>query len=153
MEENRQEIFIVTARQDKAKQALALWMRRKMTPSERLLWHYLRASRLGGLHFRRQQIIGGFIADFFCHEARLIVELDGPIHEDQRAYDAERDHILAAYGLCILRFANDELWTGLNGVRRKILETARAQCPRSVSVAPRPTPGASADPSLGGKGG
>ena len=145
MDERLYRKFIVTAGHSELKRALAIRLRRRMTPSERLLWQHLRANRLGGLHFRRQQIIEGFIADFFCHAARLVVELDGPIHEDQREYDAERDRIIEAYGLYVLRFTNDALWADLNGVRRRILDTARW-------LIAAPLPGTSADPPLGGKG-
>ncbi len=123
MEEN----FIVTASHDRAKRILALKMRREMTSSERLLWQRLWANRLGGLHFRRQQIIDGFIADFFCHAARLIVEADGAVHIDQQEYDAERDRILSAHDLQILRFTNDQLKTNLPWVLRQILATAQVR--------------------------
>jgi very-short-patch-repair endonuclease len=57
-------------------------------------WQHLRANQLNGLHFRRQQIIDGFIADFYCHVARLVIEVDGEIHQQQAEYDAERDRVL-----------------------------------------------------------
>ena len=126
--------FIVTAGHSALKRSLAIRLRGRMTPSERLLWRHVRASRLGGLHFRRQQIIEGFIADFFCDAARLVVELDGPIHDDQVEYDAERDRVMEAYGLSVLRFPNDALRADLNAVRRRILAKAReliAAPPRS----------------------
>ena len=63
---------------DKVQRAKEL--RRQMTPEENILWQYLRANRLHGLHFRRQQIIDGFIADFYCHASRLVIEVDGKIH-------------------------------------------------------------------------
>ena len=121
MEDN----FIVTASHGQAKRVLALQMRREMTPSERLLWQQLRANRLGGLHFRRQQIIDGFIADFFCHAAQLIVEVDGGIHAEQQEYDAERCRILSARNLHILRFTNGEIKTNLPRALRQILITAQ----------------------------
>ncbi len=55
--------------------------RRQMTPEEKILWQRLRANRLNGLHFRRQQIIDGFIVDFYCHSAGVVVEVDGEIHQ------------------------------------------------------------------------
>ena len=55
-------------------------LRKEMTPAERCLWNRIRANRLGGWHFRRQQIINGFIIDFYCHKAELVIEVDGPIH-------------------------------------------------------------------------
>jgi len=96
-----------------------------MTPSERLLWQRLKANRLGGLHFRRQQIIDGFIADFFCHAANLVVEVDGGVHASQQEYDNERDCILATHGLRIVRFTNAEIKTALPMVLNQILAAVR----------------------------
>ncbi|MGQ9879348.1 MAG: endonuclease domain-containing protein [Armatimonadota bacterium] len=68
-----------------------------MTPAERRLWEYLRANWLNGYHFQRQQVIGGFVVDFYCHALRLAVEVDGEVHE--ASYDADRDRLLAEYGV------------------------------------------------------
>ncbi|MCF4968427.1 endonuclease domain-containing protein [Nostoc sp. CMAA1605] len=84
-------------------------LRRQMTPAEKILWEYLRSNCLHGLHFRRQQIIDGFIADFYCHAARLVIEVDGKIHEQQAEYDAEREKVLSARGLHLLRINNEEV--------------------------------------------
>ncbi len=91
-----------------------------MTPAERLLWQALRRNAANGLHFRRQQVIAGFIADFYCHAAALIVEVDGSVHETQTESDAERDAILSSLDLRVLRISNDELMSDLPGVVRKI---------------------------------
>ena len=80
-----------------------------MTPAERRLWNCLRANRLGGLQFRRQQVIDGFIVDFYCHAAAVVVEVDGPVHDDRADYDAERDRILTARGLRVVRFTNEQV--------------------------------------------
>ncbi len=117
--------FIITASHAQEKRRLAEQMRREMTPSERLLWQQLRANRLGGLHFRRQQVIAGFIADFFCHAAGLVVEVDGGVHADRQEYDAERDHVLASHGLRVLRLANGALKADLEGTLQTILVAAR----------------------------
>ena len=130
MEENRDRTFIITARHAEEKRRLAGQMRREMTPGERLLWQRLRANRLGGLHFRRQQIIDGFIADFFCHAARLVVEVDGGIHAERQEYDAERDRLFAARGLCVLRITNSDLKGDLEGALRTILRVARERLPQ-----------------------
>ncbi|WP_242051252.1 endonuclease domain-containing protein [Nostoc spongiaeforme] len=84
-------------------------LRHQMTPAEKILWEHLRGNRLHGLHFRRQQILDGFIADFYCHAARLVIEVDGKIHEKQAEYDAERDKVLLARGLLLLRIKNEEV--------------------------------------------
>jgi len=69
-----------------------------MTRAERVLWQRLKAGRLQGWHFRRQQVIDGFIVDFYCHAAGLVLEIDGGVHEQQREYDTERDAVLLARG-------------------------------------------------------
>ena len=81
-------------------------LRRDMTPAERVLWNRLRRGQLNGLHFRRQQVIDGFIADFYCHALGLVVEVDGSVHDTQREADAERDQIFAARELTVLRLPN-----------------------------------------------
>jgi very-short-patch-repair endonuclease len=91
-------------------------LRREMTPAERALWARLRKNQLGGLHFRRQQVIDGFIANFYCHAAGVVVEVDGPVHEGQAEYDAERDRIFQARGLRVIRFTNDEVLTNMDRV-------------------------------------
>ena len=96
-------------------------LRRHMTPEESLLWQQLRRNQLNGLHFRRQQIIEGFIVDFYCHAAGLIVEIDGPAHDRQIEHDEERDRVLAARGLCILRVKNKDIQCDLSGVLARIL--------------------------------
>jgi very-short-patch-repair endonuclease len=84
-------------------------LRREMTPAEKILWKEVRANKLNGLHFRRQQIIHGYFADFYCHQHALIVEVDGGIHDLQKDYDADRAEYLIACGFRIIRFANDEI--------------------------------------------
>ena len=95
-------------------------LRREMTPAEQRLWGRLRGNRLDGLHFRRQQVIDGLIADFCCHAARLIIEVDGSVHKTTTDYDAERDRVLATRGLRILRFHNSEVENTLERVIDRI---------------------------------
>jgi len=102
------------------KHEMARELRRTMTPAERILWQRLRANRLDGRHFRRQQIIDGFIVDFYCHQAGLIIEVDGPIHETQKEADAEREAILTGRGLTVLRFTNQQVMNNMNEVLREI---------------------------------
>jgi very-short-patch-repair endonuclease len=84
-------------------------LRQNMTPAEKMLRHALKADHLAGYHFRRQQVIGGYIVDFFCFQTDLVVELDGEIHFQQLDYDTERDHWLESVGLRVLRFKNEEV--------------------------------------------
>src|SRR6266545_1320072 len=96
-------------------------LRRNMTPAEKLLWQELRANRLG-VHFRRQQVIAGFIVDFYCHKAALVIEVDGDIHDLQQEEDSRREKVLSELGLRIVRFKNDEVVKNLSAVVEKIKE-------------------------------
>jgi len=116
---------IVVGPKTDVKEERAKSMRRAMTPAERCLWEQLRNNRCSGLHFRRQQVIDGFIADFYCHEAVLVIEVDGDVHQQQVDYDFQRDRIIAVRGLHILRFPNERLFTELNEALREIQDAAR----------------------------
>jgi very-short-patch-repair endonuclease len=84
------------------KVARAKEMRTQPTLEEDLLWRRLRRNALGH-HFRRQQVIAGFIVDFYCHQAKLVVEVDGPIHDLRSDYDTARDAVLTDTGLRVVR--------------------------------------------------
>jgi len=92
-----------------------------MTPAEKFLWQELRGNKLG-VHFRRQQVIAGFIVDFYCHKAGLVLEVDGDIHDLQQEEDARREKVLREMRLRIVRFGNDEVLMDLAGVVRRIQE-------------------------------
>ncbi len=94
-----------------------------MTPAETLLWQHLRASRLHGLHFRRQQVIHGFIADFYCHAAGVVVEVDGGIHDTQPEADESRDLAFAQLGLLTLRIRNEDVLHDTVAVLERIART------------------------------
>jgi very-short-patch-repair endonuclease len=96
-------------------------LRREMTSAERILWGELRGNKLE-VHFRRQQVIAGYIVDFYCHKADLVIEVDGPIHDKQKTGDAERDKVLTGMGLRVVRFRNEEVEGDLAGVIKKIRE-------------------------------
>jgi very-short-patch-repair endonuclease len=85
--------------------------RRAPTPSEQQAWEILRGRRLLGLKFRRQQVIHGFIVDFYCPELRLVLEIDGGIHEDPDRWlkDAVRSDCLLRLGITVLRIPNREV--------------------------------------------
>ena len=101
--------LVTGQRVDADKVTFARQLRREMTPAETALWQHLRASRLNGLHFRRQQLVHGFIADFYCHAAGAVVEVDGGVHNAQLEYDQARDLAFAALGLLVLRVRNDDV--------------------------------------------
>ncbi|MCO5177787.1 MAG: DUF559 domain-containing protein, partial [Thermomicrobiales bacterium] len=98
---------------------------RRMTPAEACLWAAIRGRRLDGLKFRRQQVIGGYIADFYCNETRLVIEVDGPIHDKQYEYDRVREEAIELHGLCIIRFTNDQVLNHLPDVLTTIVNAAR----------------------------
>ena len=76
--------------------SLARSLRRRQTKTEELLWEHLRNRKLGGAKFRRQQPLGRYVADFYCHGHRLVIELQGGIHDlaEQREYDALRQEVI-----------------------------------------------------------
>src|SRR5687767_773323 len=94
-------------------------LRRDMTPAEKILWQELRSNKLG-IHFRRQQIIAGFIVDFYCHKGVLVVEVDGDIHDLQQEDDALREKVLREMGLTIVRFRNEDVIKDLPAVVGRI---------------------------------
>jgi very-short-patch-repair endonuclease len=100
-------------------------MRREPTEPERRLWQKVRRKQLNGYKFRRQHPIGRFILDFYCHEARLVVELDGESHAFQEEYDAARTEWLEAQGLRVLRFPNQVVMKNMESVLEAILMACR----------------------------
>jgi len=102
--------------------ARAKELRRVMTPAEKILWKHLKANRLQGLHFRRQQVVHGYYPDFYCHQYELIVEVDGDIHEFQKEYDTEREEYLKSLGFRIIRFKNEEIQKDLKTVLQRIVK-------------------------------
>jgi very-short-patch-repair endonuclease len=81
--------------------------RKSATEAEAFLWEALKARKLAGLKFRRQHAIGPFIVDFYCHARRLLIEVDGEVHEQQRDYDEHREIWLRDEGYLVLRFSNE----------------------------------------------
>ena len=97
-------------------------MRENMTPSELKIWEELKGKKMLGLRFRPQHPIDIFIADFYCHPLKLVIEIDGDIHEsmDQREYDIGREAELNDWGIKVVRFTNEEIDKDLNLARRRI---------------------------------
>src|ERR1700722_9133946 len=91
-------------------------LRRDMTDAARKLWRVLRQRQVNGLKFRHQVPLGRYIADFVCHEARLIVEIDGGQHDSASPREAERTAFLQDEGYRVLRFWNNEVLANLAGV-------------------------------------
>ena len=103
---------------------IAYDLRQGMTQAEKLLWKRLRNRQVKGYRFRRQHPIKDLIVDFFCYEARLVIELDGAVHNDpyQNERDKERTKILQNLGLSELRFSNMEVFNNLDNVVSRIAE-------------------------------
>ena len=104
-------------------------LRKNQTPSEKILWNVLRNRKLDGKKFLRQhpliyenmndEKLSFFISDFYCAEHRLVLELDGKIHDFQKDYDAHRDKIINEMGIEVLRIKNEEL-KDIEKVKEKI---------------------------------
>jgi very-short-patch-repair endonuclease len=101
-------------------------------PAEDKLWQRLRNRQLHGFKFRRQHAIERFIADFYCAEARLIVEVEGAIHQYTQEEDAIRQEFLESLGLRVLRFTNDEINTYLDKVLEKISAALVSSTPQRL---------------------
>ena len=123
--------IVIGQRISATKAERARQLRQEQTAEEELLWERLRTNRLRGLHFRRQQVIDGYIADFYCHAAGLVIEVDGPVHEAQRVTDAARDSALRDRGLTVLRVTNDQVRCDLDAVLHHILITIGTPLPVS----------------------
>lgn len=109
-----------------AHRAFARSMRTDSTKAENVLWQALRGKQLGGLKFKRQVPLDGYILDFVCFEARLIVEVDGGQHAESES-DAVRDRHFEAAGFRVLRCWNDEVLENIDGVCLAILYEARGR--------------------------
>lgn len=102
----------------------AIKLRQPLTEAEKLLWENLRNRKLLGLKFRRQHPIDQYIADFYCNEKKLVIELDGGIHNNKEAkeYDDGRTYEMEQYGLKVIRFTNEEVTKNMKMVLEKIRE-------------------------------
>ena len=109
-------------------------MRKDLPEPEMRLWLELRAKRFKGVKFRRQKIIGNYIADFAANEPKLVVEIDGDTHAGSEEYDARRTEVLRREGYCVVRFNNDDVMTSLDNVLEHLARTI------DNMLAPPPTP-------------
>jgi len=119
---------------------LAREMRRNPTPAEKKLWQHLRRRQLLGYKFRRQHAIDRFIVDFYCQEAKLVVEVDGPIHQYTPQEDAIRREFLESLGLRVIRFTNEQVLSNIESVLEAIAsalqEVESPNPPASASITP-----------------
>lgn len=110
--------------------AKARYLRKRMTPEEKILWSYLRDHALG-VHFRKQVPFGPYILDFFCVPVRIAIELDGSQHRkpDAQEYDKNRDGYLGSFGITVLHFPNRKIHqnpAGVIDVIRKEIQKGKA---------------------------
>ena len=114
-------------------------LRKNLTESEQKLWKELRKLRTKGIIFRRQHPIDIFIADFYCHSIKLVIEVDGEIHKNQNAheYDEVRSAELERYEIRVIRFKNNEILNDIEKVLRSITN--------SISVISSPSPSGEGD--------
>jgi very-short-patch-repair endonuclease len=114
--------------------ARARALRQDMTEHEKRVWRILRSGQIKGHKFRRQVPIGCYIADFVCHKARLILEIDGGQHDRSSCREAERTEFLQNEGYRLLRFWNNEILENLDGIHRTIADAL------ATSPVPKPPP-------------
>jgi very-short-patch-repair endonuclease len=95
-------------------------LRKNMTKTEELLWDKLKGKQILGLRFRIQHPIDMFIADFYCHEARLVIEIDGNIHNYSIEYDDGREAEIEEYHIKVIRFSNDQVINDIESVVNNI---------------------------------
>jgi very-short-patch-repair endonuclease len=124
-----------------AVQIRAQQLRQEQTVAEAKLWYYLRDRRLDGFKFRRQHPIGRFVVDFCCPERDLIVEIDGPIHQEQIEYDIARADALRAAGYVIVRYSNDAVQQRIG----EVLADLRRALTSDNNTASSPSPAAAGE--------
>ena len=109
-----------------AKKQQARSLRKQATPAEVLLWDAIRNRKAGGFKFRRQQVIEGFVTDFFCESVKLAIEVDGGVHEvsEQLAIDIHREKVFGARGIFTLRLKNEDVMNNLQETIDLIVATA-----------------------------
>ena len=120
-------------------------MRQHPTVAEDALWQRLRRRQIYGRHFRRQHPIVRYIVDFYCAESRLVIEVDGGVHEapGRQAYDEERQAFLESLDLRVIRFGNDDVLrqmeTVVETIEGAVLSTLPANpSPGPANLSPRP---------------
>jgi very-short-patch-repair endonuclease len=109
----------------------AFMLRKNETVAEKLLWQRLRKNQICGLRFKRQHPIAYYVADFYCHKTRLVIELDGGYHKHdvQKLYDKIRTQVMEEFGLRVLRFSDTEIFEDIDTVLEAIQNIALPRSP------------------------
>jgi very-short-patch-repair endonuclease len=102
-------------------------LRKNMTLHEKLLWEKLKIKKICGVRFRSQHPIDFFIVDFYCHAARLVVEIDGEQHDQQKEYDDGRSAEMEKYFIKVIRFTNSEVESNIEWIISKIEDETRSR--------------------------
>ncbi|MBS0502547.1 MAG: endonuclease domain-containing protein [Proteobacteria bacterium] len=113
-------------------------MRRNPTEPEKRFWRHVSNSQLAGFKFRRQQVIGYFIVDFFCPSRGLIVEIDGDTHD--QPYDGRRDRFMLRHSFETIRFTNLDVMNNMDGALQVTMAVLNALPPRTRWRLPHPNP-------------
>jgi len=113
-------------------------LRAEETFAEELLWQKLRNRKFEGFKFRRQHPLLHFIADFYCHELMLVVEIDGSCHSEtnRKERDTERTRMLNEFGIHVIRFTNDEVEASISNVLTKLKSFIQKQTHRTLTQTP-----------------
>jgi len=109
-------------------------LRNKMTEEEFVLWERLKGKQICNVRFRRQHPLNVYIVDFYCHEAKLVVELDGKIHLNIKEYDKARTLIIKEFNIGVIRFSNFELNTNINKVINQIAEEVKTRLESKIPL-------------------
>ena len=104
-------------------------LRGRETTAEKILWEKLYKNRLLGFRFKRQHPELHYIVDFYCHKAKLVIELDGDSHANQVEYDKERTLVMEGLGLKVIRFKNEEVFHDMDSVLKIIEAEVRHRSP------------------------
>jgi very-short-patch-repair endonuclease len=115
------------------KKQFARMLRTEQTAAEKAVWELIRNRKFRGFKFRRQYVVEGFVLDFYCHELRLGIEVDGSIHLKQKDYDELRQEIIESEGIGLIRITNKDI---MRSSKNEILEKIR----KTINKSARPSP-------------
>ena len=111
----------------------AKMLRENMTEAEKILWQHLGNNKMEGFRFKAQHPIGKFIADFYCHKAKLVIEVDGKYHQEteQKEYDSSRSEAMEHFEIKIIRFTNEQIYYTIDLVLSEIKRKLYLLAPRA----------------------